>query len=639
MSLTPFWWLWLLALILVAWLAFLQHQRKFTFRHYGTAVRLGAILLVLWSLQLVNRPDEAYRPPLWVLVDTSASFRDLLEIPPTSTPPLKELLPVELDEQLGREFPERELVFLNWFDPKRTEEPIEWRATSSLEDALLGFLRQTNLAKGGELLLVTDGQETEATRSLAEWREQISSYGISLHTLVWKPSAKVDLELRPEANIQVAFVNEKLDLPVVIRASENLPPGSTEVVLTDGKALLDKQVVEWSADRLEVPLTLSWTPSRTGDQLLQLRLTPLSNEANLQNNLAYLSVSVRSNRLKVLHIAGRTSWDVRYLRDLLGESPEMDLISFFILRDPFEDANNIPESELALIQFPVEELFLVELFKFDVVIFHNFTIKKYLRNLAFQRSFQRFLSEGKRIVVVGGDQTEGQRGYAELFLSPEQALNWDWPLQHGEHWDYAESDLLPTELAQRQAAFTWEPNNPETNLRVLRRTSFGLGRVDWVTDPHTWRWSQSAEEQTSLRYQHLMFWQTLLYQPFYEQQQVFAEFQRSRPYHVDDQIAGNLHLPTEASEVMMELVDLETGQIAEEQVLAVQQGKAPLELVNRIPGSYEMRIRCRCTDMPELRQPLVIVEEWLELHQTGWNREWLTTVSSSTGGQMIELER
>ncbi|MEK9975253.1 MAG: hypothetical protein VW876_17635, partial [Deltaproteobacteria bacterium] len=198
-------------------------------------------------------------------------------------------------------------------------------------------------------------------------------------------------------------------------------------------------------------------------------MAPLAGETNLQNNLAYLSVPVRSNRLKVLHIAGRTGWDVRYLRSLLGDSPEIDLISFFILRDPFEDANNIPENELALIQFPVEELFMVELFKFDVVIFHNFTIKKYLRNVGFQRSFQKFLSQGKRIVVVGGDQTEGERGYAELFMNSEKALSWEWPLRHEQNWNYEEIDLLPPEHSQRQATYSWDSSKDDSGIRILRR--------------------------------------------------------------------------------------------------------------------------------------------------------------------------
>ncbi|MEC8284973.1 MAG: hypothetical protein VX024_10615, partial [SAR324 cluster bacterium] len=463
---------------------------------------------------LINSEEE-YRPPLWVLIDTSESFRQLLQhsLEPIKSP--TSLIPVEIQEKIEAEFPKRELKYLNWFDPQNKDAAVLWSATSGLSDNLNLFLRQTNLPKGSELLLVTDGQENVADLSLKELGENLAGYEIKLNTLVWQIPQPVDLELRTEANIQVAFVNGSLDLPVTIHASKNLPAGSSEVVLTDGKALLDKKIIKWDGTLQEIKLSLKWTPNKMGDQLLQLRLAPLDGETNLQNNLAYLSVPVRSNRLKVLHIAGRTGWDVRYLRSLLGDSPEIDLISFFILRDPFEDANNIPENELALIQFPVEELFMVELFKFDVVIFHNFTIKKYLRNVGFQRSFQKFLSQGKRIVVVGGDQTEGERGYAELFMNSEKALSWEWPLRHEKNWNYEEIDLLPPEHSQRQATYSWDSSKDDSGIRILMRTSFGLGRVDWVTDPHSWRWTLRGEQNQATRFQHLMFWQTLLYQPFF----------------------------------------------------------------------------------------------------------------------------
>ena len=50
-----------------------------------------------------------------------------------------------------------------------------------------------------------------------------------------------------------------------------------------------------------------------------------------------------------------------------------------------------------------------------------------------------------------------------------------------------------------------------------------------------------------------------------------------------------------------------------------------------------MQISCRCDDMPDLKHPVVIVDEWLELHRTGWQMDWLAKVASSTGGKMIEV--
>ena len=120
--------------------------------------------------------------------------------------------------------------------------------------------------------------------------------------------------------------------------------------------------------------------------MLSLELQSLEEE-QFHNNFSYLPVSIREKRMRVLHIAGRPSWDVFHLRRLLKEMPEVDMIAFFILRDPFEDTQTVPEKELALIRFPVHELFMRQLFKFDTVVFHNFDIRRFLRNAEFQRSF------------------------------------------------------------------------------------------------------------------------------------------------------------------------------------------------------------------------------------------------------------
>ena len=75
----------------------------------------------------------------------------------------------------------------------------------------------------------------------------------------------------------------------------------------------------------------------------------------------------------------------------------------------------------------------------------------------------------------------------------------------------------------------------------------------------------------------------------------------------------------------------------EEQILSVREELAALELATKTPGTYEMQISCRCGDMPDLRHPVVVVDEWLELHRTGWQIYWLAKVASSTGGKMIEV--
>ena len=75
-------------------------------------------------------------------------------------------------------------------------------------------------------------------------------------------------------------------------------------------------------------------------------------------------------------MCGRPSWNERFLRSLLRLDPNVDLVSFFILRT---DSDEMPygQGELSLIPFPYQEIFDEQLKSFDLLIFDNFNFKPY----------------------------------------------------------------------------------------------------------------------------------------------------------------------------------------------------------------------------------------------------------------------
>ena len=93
---------------------------------------------------------------------------------------------------------------------------------------------------------------------------------------------------------------------------------------------------------------------------------------------------------------------MRYLRELLKKNPNVDLISFFILRST-TDLQKAPADELALIPFPVNELFTTELGSFDVVIYQNFTYRPY-RMAGYLDNVRRYVrDQGKSFLMIGGE--------------------------------------------------------------------------------------------------------------------------------------------------------------------------------------------------------------------------------------------
>ena len=75
-----------------------------------------------------------------------------------------------------------------------------------------------------------------------------------------------------------------------------------------------------------------------------MRALPTPGEAALWDNTVNAQVEVMPNTVGVLHLLGSPSWDGRFLRRYLKSEPKYDLISFFILRDPW-DSQQVNERE------------------------------------------------------------------------------------------------------------------------------------------------------------------------------------------------------------------------------------------------------------------------------------------------------
>ena len=110
------------------------------------------------------------------------------------------------------------------------------------------------------------------------------------------------------------------------------------------------------------------------------------------------------DRVRVLLVAGRPSWDVRFLRGLLKQDPNVDLVSFFILRSNADQPG--PQEDLSLIPFPVAEIFGEQLRTFDAVLFVNFAYAPY-RGLEIERflpNLRDYVRNGGALAMVGGEQ-------------------------------------------------------------------------------------------------------------------------------------------------------------------------------------------------------------------------------------------
>jgi uncharacterized membrane protein len=121
-----------------------------------------------------------------------------------------------------------------------------------------------------------------------------------------------------------------------------------------------------------------------------------------ENDTRLLTFSVSRDRVRLLHVAGRPTYDVRALRVWLKSDRALDVVTFFILRTLDDDARvSNDEAELALIPFPVHELFTEHLPSFDAVILQDIDAVQY--ELApHLRAIADYVRRGGGLIMVGG---------------------------------------------------------------------------------------------------------------------------------------------------------------------------------------------------------------------------------------------
>src|SRR3954451_18008865 len=218
-----------------------------------------------------------------------------------------------------------------------------------------------------------------------------------------------DLAVEKVAVDDFAFVRNQVTVDVILTA-RGFSATDVPVVLRREGQVVAQQTVHISGDQSRYEVKLSFVPDRTGKFAFTVSVPVYEGEALSQNNQKSFVLKVIRDRVRVLLVAGRPSWDVRFLRKLLKRDPNVDLISFFILRTPADDTHSSPD-ELSLIPFPTQEIFQEQLKTFDLVIFQNFNHRPY-RMSQYLDGIADYVRDGGAFAMIGGDQSFSAGDYA-----------------------------------------------------------------------------------------------------------------------------------------------------------------------------------------------------------------------------------
>ena len=553
-------WAWLLlfitVFILIGWWAY-SATRLLDSRPRKTAIvilRVCALFLlglILLYPALVLEQRNPIRPRLVILWDVSRSMG--LSAGDGKSTRLEEAIKwwqsaTSLRNRLADNYRAEAWLFAESVSPAGTDtftKGPENKPEGERTD-ILGALRR--VVSGGDapaaVILVSDGADNV---SLAEAASRKNGVAIALKGYpspvfvapMGKETKSKDIGIEKVESPEYGFVRNAVEVKVTISA-RGFAGTETPVTIMDGSRVVSTKTVKLDSDDGKWSVEMAFTPDQVGDFLFTVLIPNYEGEAVYENNSRVFPIRILRDKIRVMHVVGRPSWDQRFLREAFVKDPTIELISFYILREPL-DAPMASTDDLSLIPFPTEELFDTKIRTFDLIVFQNFSWIPYLQYGRLLQNIHDFVTEfGGGFVMIGGPQSYTAGRYAGTPI--QEILPVEMP-QEGQVFQVGEYHPKLTEAGIHHPITAFDTNAEVTrklwesfpplegwnvvgaaktgatvlldhpfqttqggNMPLLTVWSVGRGRVMSLATDTTWKWSfnRAVEGQTSEEYQR--FW-------------------------------------------------------------------------------------------------------------------------------------
>jgi hypothetical protein len=266
------------------------------------------------------------------------------------------------------------------------------------------------------VILISDGIATGGLAGgvgAGALRDFLKSLDTRVHTVWTGKSGLRDVAVARVLADEFAFARTVVRVEAVIRATGYGPRRIPVTLSGDGQVMRQKWIdigPPNGENVSEVPVVFEFTPPRVGKYVYEISTPVADDEVVAENNRRAFVLRVIRDKIRVLQVAGQPSWDVHALRRMLEENPNVDLISFFILRTQ-DDFSTVPNDEMSLIPFPTQELFQQELPSFDLIVMQNFEFAPYGIG-AYLENIRSYVEGGGGLVMLGGALSFSSGGYA-----------------------------------------------------------------------------------------------------------------------------------------------------------------------------------------------------------------------------------
>jgi hypothetical protein len=356
----------------------------------GLALRAGTFALLLLALanpRLVEETRET-RPDIALLVADRSESTGVVDARAAQIEAARAAI-----EARAARLPELEL--------RTVEVPEGGNQGTRLFAGMERALAEIPRARLAGVIALTDGQVHDVPAQ--------TTLDAPFHALLPGRPGETDRRLRVIEAPGFGIVGRTVELRVAVDdLGVGQPSGAARLsVRRDGAPARVESVPVAREHRIEVPI------ERGGPTVVELSVGARPGEVSELNNRAVVTVNGVRDRLRVLLVSGEPHAGERTWRRLLKADPGVDLVHFTILRPPEKD-DLTPLNELALIAFPVRELFQVKLREFDLIVFDRFANRgilppAYLRNIA------DYVRAGGALLLSVGPEFSGP---ASLAMTP-----------------------------------------------------------------------------------------------------------------------------------------------------------------------------------------------------------------------------
>jgi uncharacterized membrane protein len=528
------------------------------------------------------------------------------------------------------------------------------------------------------VIVISDGAATGGLEEDAE--DFLRGMDTRVHT-VWaaRPGLR-DLAVKSVLADEFAFVRTVVRVDAVIQ-STGLSARKIPVTLsTDGQPLRQK-IVDLPAGDHEVRVTFEVTPPRVGRYVYEVAVPQIEDESVTSNNARAFVVRVLRDKIRVLQVAGQPAWDVRALRQMLKSNPNVDLISFFILRTQ-DDISLVPNDEMSLIPFPTRELFEEQLPSFDLIVLQNFEYLPYGIG-DYLESIRAYVDGGGGLAMLGGAQSFASGGYYGTPVAAALPVELPSPLSSRNTLDAARFSplLTPAGLAHPVTALRYEPvDNAATwralpalegtnlvlgpkpgaavlavhpqlkteagkPLPVIVAGDYGKGRSLAVTTDTLWRWGfVAAARPGDDGRQYTRFWENairwLIQDPDLRHLHVDSdavEYAPGAPVRIGVRLLGRDYQPTARGTVSLVIkkgADPKTAQTVHKGTVTTgEDGVGTLELLAAGPGVYRVEGNSAVGGLEAIASDIYLVKDGgHELDRPRGDPELLAAIATATKG-------